>query len=95
LGANQSAGYAVEQQVFGALAHGLGNIVERGVREPGGKPAFGLAKPSGAGRRRKQPTPGCLLPLFCFKTASISLYLKNRHLRLFENTQVTLGSFRH
>src|SRR4029077_1325648 len=47
LGADQRAGDAVEQQVLGVLAHGGGNVVQRGVRKPGGKPARGPIRVSG------------------------------------------------
>ena len=47
LGADECAGDAVEQQVLCVLAHGRGNVVERGVGEPGGKPARGPIRVGG------------------------------------------------
>jgi hypothetical protein len=47
LSADQGAGDAVEQQMLGVLAHGGGNVVQRGVCEPGGKPARGPIRVGG------------------------------------------------
>jgi hypothetical protein len=47
LGTHQRAGDAVEQQVLCVLAYGGGNVVERGVSEPGGKPAGGPIRVGG------------------------------------------------
>jgi hypothetical protein len=47
LGAHQRAGDAVEQQVLCVLAYGGGNVVQRGVGEPGGEPARGPIRVGG------------------------------------------------
>jgi hypothetical protein len=47
LGTHQGAGDAVEQQVLCVLAYGGGNVVQRGVGKPGGKPTRGPIRVGG------------------------------------------------